>query len=387
MMKKLAVVTTHPIQYNAPLFRLIAERKKIDLRVFYTWSQSEGNDIYDPGFGIQKKWDIPLTEGYSFRFSENISATPGSHHHAGIDNPTLTAELLEYRPDAILVYGWNFKSHLRIIRNLGKKIPVFFRGDSTLLDLKLIPIYKRIAKKIILTNVYRHVSKALYTGLYNKAYFMNYGMDAEKLVFMPHAIDNERFGNARKEDVKQLRERLNIPPDHIVGLFAGKLEKKKNPLLLIRSFLQIYKPGQHLVMVGNGPLENELHQLCASEKNIHFLPFQNQSVMPAVYSMADFFILPSQGPEETWGLAVNEAMAAGKPVVVSDKCGCSIDLVKDNGYVFESGNQKHLSDVLQVMYKKGKNELLNMGNISKQIIAQWSFEHCAEVLETLINKE
>src|SRR5205085_10349086 len=99
-MKRLAVITTHPIQYNAPLFRLIAARNKIELKVFYTWSQSAAGNIYDPGFGIEKKWDIPLLDGYEYSFVENISGKPGSHHFKGVVNPALVREIKEYDPSA-----------------------------------------------------------------------------------------------------------------------------------------------------------------------------------------------------------------------------------------------------------------------------------------------
>ncbi|HTH31330.1 MAG TPA: hypothetical protein VL946_08255, partial [Lacibacter sp.] len=72
-MKKLAIVTSHPIQYNAPLFRLLAERGKIDVKVFYTWGQTEQGFVYDPDFKRAFKWDIPLLEGYEKEFVENIS--------------------------------------------------------------------------------------------------------------------------------------------------------------------------------------------------------------------------------------------------------------------------------------------------------------------------
>ncbi|HEY8661946.1 MAG TPA: glycosyltransferase family 1 protein, partial [Hanamia sp.] len=85
-MKRLAIITTHPIQYNAPWFKLLAERKKLKVMVFYTWSQVEKEGKYDPGFGKNVEWDIPLLDGYEYRFINNISNEPGSHHFNGIDN-------------------------------------------------------------------------------------------------------------------------------------------------------------------------------------------------------------------------------------------------------------------------------------------------------------
>ena len=84
-------------------------------------------------------------------------------------------------------------------------------------------------------------------------------------------------------------------------------------------------------------MENEVKNISAGISNITLLPFQNQSMMPVVYRLGDIFVLPSQGPGETWGLAINEAMACGSVVVASNKCGGAIDLIKqgENGYIIE----------------------------------------------------
>jgi hypothetical protein len=129
--KKLAIITTHPIQYNAPFFKLLAERGKVWLKVFYTWPQAiEGFD--DPDFGKKIKWDIPLLEGYDWEAVENVSTKPSSKYWKGIDCPTLIDRVNEFQPDAVMVYGWNFKSHFKAMRHFKGTIPVWFFGDSTL---------------------------------------------------------------------------------------------------------------------------------------------------------------------------------------------------------------------------------------------------------------
>ena len=151
-MKKIAIITSHPIQYNAPLFRAISQSEELNCKVFYTWSQSQ-KPVFDPGFGIERSWDLPLLEGYDFQFVENISKSPGTHHFKGIENPGLINEINKYRPDAILIFGWSFHSHLACIRHFKGKVPILFRGDSTLLDEK--PGYKKMIRRIFLTWVYR----------------------------------------------------------------------------------------------------------------------------------------------------------------------------------------------------------------------------------------
>jgi glycosyltransferase involved in cell wall biosynthesis len=138
----------------------------------------------------------------------------------------------------------------------------------------------------------------------------------------------------------------------------------------------------HLLFVGNGNLEAELKLKAKGSKNVHFMDFQNQSRMPVIYQACNLFCLPSKGPGETWGLAVNEAMACGKAVLVSDKVGCAVDLVKAgyNGDIFESGNIDALMNCLNQLVQS-KIRLAEMGRISAEQIKDWTFTAIAEAIE------
>jgi glycosyltransferase involved in cell wall biosynthesis len=141
-----------------------------------------------------------------------------------------------------------------------------------------------------------------------------------------------------------------------------------------------------LLFVGNGILEEQLKSKTKGSKNVHFIAFQNQSQMPAIYQACDLFCLPSLS--ETWGLAVNEAMAAGKAVLVSTQVGCAIDLVKPtvNGEIFKSANLDDLTQKLKEL-TKNKEKLGHMGGLSQQIIQNWSFEKQVKaIVDTLQNK-
>jgi glycosyltransferase involved in cell wall biosynthesis len=363
------------------LFRFLSERNIIQLKVFYTWSQSEQGNIFDPGFGIEKKWDIPLLEGYDHCFVHNTSSEPGSHHFSGIKNPSLNDTVKVYQPDAVLVYGWSFHSHLNAMRYFKEKVPVYFRGDSTLLDEPGGWTLKKAARRLALRWIYRHTDKVFYAGQNNRQYFLEHGLKEDQLIFLPHAIDNNRFASPDETEI-DFRASLNIPGDAICIVFAGKLEPKKDPRLLVECFLSLNMPGTFLVIVGNGILETELKSLAKRRTDIHFLPFQNQQNMPAVYRMADLFVLPSKGPGETWGLAVNEAMASSKAILTSNKCGCSIDLVNPgvNGEVFNAADISDLRLKLQLLLED-KQRLTAMGKESRKIINGWSFEKSASIIE------
>ena len=384
--KRLAIVTTHPIQYYAPLFKLLTERGFITAKVFYTWSQSQQGAKYDPGFGKSIEWDIPLLQGYDYTFVNNTSPKPNSHHYSGIINPTLNTEVEGWNPDAILIIGWNFNSHLKCMRYFHKKIPILFRGDSTLLAEHIGP--KLLIRTLFLKWVYRYIDYALFVGTNNKKYFLRHGVKEKQLIFAPHAVDNERFYDDNKKYTKEAlawRETLGIKDADLVFLYAGKLEYKKSPELLITAFKHLADNSAHLIIIGNGPLEKKIKKKYKTTKNLHFIDFQNQSQMPAVYRLGQILVLPSKGPVETWGLSVNEAMACSRSIIVSNRCGCGIDLVKDNinGFIFRRTNLKALINKME-FFLNNKNRLIEMGNASLEIIKKWSFDKICEQTENLI---
>jgi glycosyltransferase involved in cell wall biosynthesis len=377
--RKLAIVCTHPIQYSAPVFRALARLEQLELRVFYTWSQAATESVFDPGFGQQVKWDIPLLEGYSYQFVSNVARRPGLDHFRGLNTPTLAREIEAWQPDAVLVYTWNSQSHLQALRHFKGRLPVLFRGDSTLLDHR--PWWRALPRRVFLTWVYSHVDVAVAVGTKNRDYFAWCGLPLRRIAFAPHSIDTVRFAanSAEHENrAAQWRQDLCIGPEAVVILFTGKLQSKKNPHLLLEAFSAL-NGDSHLVFVGNGELEGELKAKAATLRNVHFAPFQNQSVMPTVYRIGDVFVLPSQGPEETWGLAMNEAMASGRPVISSTKAGGACDLIHPevNGWIFNSGDGQVLQSLLRRVVLCGRAGLLAMGRTALASSVHWSTEASA----------
>lgn len=378
-MKRLAIITTHPIQYNAPLFRLLSVRNKIAIKVFYTWGQSE-KEVYDAKFGLQRSWDIPLLEGYDFTFVTNTSKHPDSNRFFGIKNPELLHQLKTEQFDAIMVYRWSVFSHLNIMQRIEKKSKLFFRGDSHLQNNT--DGFRSLLKKILLQWVYRKVDIAFYVGKLNKAYFLNYGLSEQQLVAAPHAVDNNRFNsNASQWEQRAADERkqLQIPEETIVFLYAGKFYELKQLDLLIKAFKKLKGNQFRLLFYGNGEQEQLLKDLAKDDERILFQPFKNQSEMPWVYRTGDVFVLSSKS--ETWGLGVNEAMVCNRSALISNKCGCAPDLIIQNqtGFVFDHNNEE---DLLHYMQQFTSRDLaLQMGKNASEHISQFSLQQVAEAIE------
>ena len=323
---KLGVLTSHPIQYQAPIFRALAER--VDLTVFFAHRQSaEGQGR--AGYGVAFDWDVDLLSGYRHLDLVNVSAAPDTGRFAGCDTPDIGARLQAEGIDVLLVTGWNLKSHWQAIwacRRLG--IPVMVRGDSHL-DTprgRLTSLVKAVLYPVLL----RCFDALLYVGARNRAYLRHYHVPEPRLFFSPHCVDNAGFAAAAAAAGRGLREQLGLTEDTRVVAYAGKLAAGKHVDDLLRAVarLRVLRPELNVTVLvaGDGPERTALTAL-ADELSVprRWLGFCNQSRLPAVYAAADLLALPSVS--ETWGLVVNEAMACGLPCVVSAVCGCAPDLI------------------------------------------------------------
>ena len=381
-MKRLAILTTHPIQYNAPLFQLLAKRKKISIKVFYTWGQSK-EEVFDARFGMKRSWDIPLLDGYEYEFVPNSSKHPDSNRFWGIINPGLLKKIQAFEPDAVLVFRWSVFSHFKIMQQVTGSTKLFFRGDSHVQGKQ--KGFKSFFKKQVLKFVFRKVDKAFYVGTYNKQYYLKAGLSEEQLTTAPHAVDNNRFMDGADEyEKKAVEERmqLGIPEDAIVFLYAGKFYGIKQLDLLIETFQLVKNKNTRLILVGNGEEENALKQLAKKDPRILFIDFKNQTEMPWVYRMGDVFVLTSK--TETWGLSINEAMACGRAAIVSDGCGCAPELIieGETGFIFKTGDR---DDLLKQLQQFPDNKLsAKMGDNAFIHIKKFSLHQIAEAIEEAV---
>jgi glycosyltransferase involved in cell wall biosynthesis len=369
-----AIIVSHPIQYYVPLYQRLARRDDVALKVFFTWHAGH-EALVDRGFNVSVRWDIPLTEGYEFEIVPNVSSNPGTHHFLGLRNPSLVERVNAWNPDIVQITGWAWLSHLQAMRAfhlMGK--PSLFRGDSHLLDDALHPI-RSLSKRLILKRVFSWPAGFLVVGKSNRDYYETFDVGPERLFSCTHSIDVARFAEPayrHEQEAKQWRKQLSISDDQCVLLFAGKFERKKRPLELMRAVQALTDTRVVLVMVGSGELIDEVTAVAvANPKRFRVLPFQNQSRMPVVYRLGDLFVLPSAFGE-TWGLAVNEALACGRPILVSDRVGCAADVADAScGRVFSWADPSTLTNVLREMTRE-REALLNMRAFAAE--RAWSFD-------------
>lgn len=356
---RIAIVASHPIQYYAPLFRELA--KRIDLTVIYAY-RATAADQADAGFEVKFDWDIDLLSGYPYEFLENKAERPGLNHFSGVDTPNVRKRLRDGNYRAVLLMGWNLKCfHQALWAAKLQHIPVLVRGDSHLDTHR--SVWKRSAKELAYPIFLRCFDCALAVGLRNRAYWRHYHYPESRIFDAPHCVDNDWFAMRATDTARaSLRKKLNITPDAHVLLFAGKLLPFKRPLDLIAAAELVKRRGfeVEVLIAGSGPLDQEMIRRARQVGvRLHMLGFCNQSQMPEVYAASDLLVLPSDG-RETWGLVVNESLACGRPIIVSDDVGCAPDMAQHLGdcSVFPVGDTRALASNLAQMINQPINRAL-----------------------------
>lgn len=380
---KLVAVETHPIQYKAPLFRLLAEDARFDLTVLYAMIPDAARQ--GDGFGVSFEWDVPLLDGYRYELLENTTEDPSVSNFTGCDTPGIYQRLKEIRPDAVLVNGWVVKTCLQALLACRRlRIPCIVRGEANLLRPRAW--WKHAVHRLLLPNY----SAYLAIGSASREFYRFHRR--ERQIFMaPYAVDNDFFSTQaelRRPARNKLRAEWGIPEEACVFLFVGKLEEKKHPLDLLQALAGFAPEEQqcaHLLIAGDGSLMADCREFATQHRlPVTFAGFINQSKLPDVYAAADVFVLPSDAGE-TWGLVVNEAMASGLPAVVSRSVGCCQDLVveQETGRSFDVGNVEALTQCLRA-YLEEPELAAAQGRAAQQRIQQFGFAQIVEGLSAAV---
>lgn len=344
---RLAILTSHPIQYHAPLFREIARR--IDCHVFYAHRATPEQQA-SAGFDAAFEWDVDLTSGYANSFLNNIADRPSVERFAGCDTPEIGERLRDGRFDALLVTGWGQKSSLQGIWAAKRAgLPVMVRGDSQL-DTPRSGL-KRAGKSLAYPIFLSAFDAALYVGVRSKAYYRHYRYPEPRLFFSPHCVDNQWFAERATPAARQaLRTEIGAAPDEPIVLFAGKLQALKRPVDVVEAAAQA-RTRPRVMVAGSGAMAAEMQARAhALGVKMDMLGFRNQSQMPAVYAAADVLMLSSDW--ETWGLVCNEALACGRPILVSSSVGCGDDLAADEmaGARYPTGDAAQAAQALDRLF-------------------------------------
>lgn len=377
---KLAILATHPIQYQAPWFRAMAADPRLDLHVFYGHSATAA-DQANAGFGVKFEWDVPLLEGYRYSFLRNVAASPSVAAFSGIDTPEISGLIRQGSYDAVLVNGWNHKSSWQAIVGCWRShTKVMVRGDSHLRTFR--SGLKKMVKALPYRAFVSRLDACLAVGSWSREYYLHYGARPDRVFVVPHVVNESWLcaEAARLQPVRAaLRREWGLEDRSTVFVFAGKLIAEKRVGDFIRALQRAANSGANVqgLIVGDGPLRADCESLGREGGVVKFAGFLNQSEIAKAYVAADALVLPSEG--ETWGMVVNEAMWCGKPCIVSDQVGCGPDLVQPGktGAAFPLGDVDTLARLMAEF--AGNGALLTaMGVCCRQLIRRWSLQTAAD---------
>lgn len=372
----LAIVQSHPTQFDGPLFKIIAAHPDIELTVCYTSSQAH-NPSYDPEINRRSGWDHDITSGYNYYlFPVSI-----------LKRFLLARDIVKHaKHDLVIVAGYNSLLSL-VMAILGKfyRTPVGLRGDSVFTYRQ--NNWKWKLKDVVLPRLFRLFATGHPTGSLTHAVMRYYGLSDAALFYFPYAVDNDylkaQFWKiAPRRNVQ--RQAMGIGLDDFVVLGVLKFVPREDPLTLVHAYCALVKqyPQTHLILVGDGSLMADISRLVREQglAQVHLPGYLPYSELPGYFALADVFVHPAK--VEPWGVSVNEAMVCGLPVIVADSVGAGADLVEvgKTGFVYKAGHPDLLADQIEKLIN---NQVLtrSMGLNAVQRIAEWSY---AKTLEQTI---
>lgn len=346
-------------------------RDKRVIPYVYFWSTERSNELVDPELGHAPDWDFPLTEGYYFR------VLPKSPKECW---DFMKRHIFNGKYDAIVVNGYiGLAAQMALVQGLFSQTPIILRGDSVLLYRRSFLV--RSLKALLLPLIFRIPVAFMATGTLSRNYFVHYGVRATSVFFFPYAVHNEYFFGRRdaldrKRD--ELRKVWSIPNDAMVILAVNKLVPREGVYDLLRAFASIAseQPRLWLVICGDGEQMGLIQNYIDSQAvpRVVLAGYQSYTRLVEFYTLADVFVHP--GHIESWGVSVNEAMACGLPVILSDRVGSAYDLLREgkNGFIFKAGDIESLRSALLRWLKVESPLKKSMGRASRQIVSEWGYD-------------
>ena len=287
----------------------------------------------------------------------------------------LRRKLDELRPGVVCLPGWsNLAAAVSLQWSLESGTPTVLFSESTAYDEPRAGWREAIKSRLV-----RLASAALTGGKPHVEYAAALGLPRERIFIGCDVVDNRHFAagaDAARSDAAALRTKHRLPERYLLA--SGRFVPKKNFPGLLDAYARYRKAGApgdwKLVILGDGPLRPTLEALCVKlgvAQDVLLPGFKSYDELPAFYGLASAFVHAST--TEQWGLVVNEAMAAGLPVIVSARCGCAPDLVREgeNGFTFDPADTSALAAHMLRLARR-ECDLEAMGRASRRIIARWT---------------
>jgi glycosyltransferase involved in cell wall biosynthesis len=346
---RVLAISSHPIQYGAPLFRRLAQHPQLEFSVAYC-SMRGAQPGHDRDFNTTVQWDIPLLDGYSWKEIPNRGPNNGSPW--SLFNPGLWNLIRRGNYDAVVCYisylSASFWISFFAARLSGTAF--LFGTDSSSIVPRTGASWKLSLKRILWPILFSLADQVLVPSSAGWDLMLSLGIPKDRITLTPYSVDNEWWmRQSQSVDRNAVRTIWDASPEAFIVLFCAKLQPWKRPFDLLRAFARANLPNALLIYAGEGLLRQQLAteaSALAVSPRVRFLGFQNQSQLPAVYTASDLMVLPSE--YEPFAVVVNEASCCGCPVAASDRVGAARDLIApvDPRLVYRCGDVEALATLL-----------------------------------------
>ena len=289
-------------------------------------------------------------------------------------------------PQVVVVSGYSFPETLAAMLAAAERgLPVLVCSESNRHDAHRRPWSEAIKRRLL-----RRAQAALVGGEPQASYLEELGIPALSIFRGYNSVDNSHFAVASswRDQGAVAREKLALPPRYLLAV--SRFTAKKNLVTLIEGFSLWHRQAPEdqrqlaLVILGDGPLRPQL------ESQIADLDLQEHVLLPGScayadlperYGLAEGFIHAST--VEQWGLVVNEAMAAGLPVLVSSSCGCAPELVHPgvNGLRFDPRSPATIAAAIAWLSRKSPEARHRLGQASRKLVSAYGPKSFALGLE------
>jgi glycosyltransferase involved in cell wall biosynthesis len=344
MIRRLALVVSHPIQHFVSFYRELASDPELEIRVLFG-SRMGLEPYFDKELNTIVSWRMDLLSGYDHIFLSDIAKTG--------DKSALFIELSRFSPDAVLIYGYSQTLSRHALRwCLKQKVPAIMISDSELKSVRSFP--KAVIKRIIMPKLLERFTAFLTVGDNNEDYYRHYGVANERLFRSPFTIDEQTYRDARVHRAtlrESIRNELGIDAGAVVALTVGKLSSRKRPGDVIEAARLLaghsHATPIHFVLAGDGEEFNQLKR-AAEGLPVTLAGFVNVDRLPSFYAAADLIVHPSS--QDPHPLVMSEAACIGLPLVISSRVGAAgptdIAQPERNAIVFPMGDVNALSNAI-----------------------------------------
>ena len=371
---RVLVVASHAVPYAVPVFRALAQHPQLDFHVAYC-SLRGAEPGHDPEFGMTVQWDIPLLDGYAWLHVPNRGT--GKESFFGLRNPGLWSLIRKGNFDAVLLHIGYVRATFWIAylaaRLSGSAF--LFGTDASSVVPRDGASWKPWLKRAVWPLLFRLADQVMVPSSATAEMMRELGVPEDRISLTHFVVDNDWWTEqAGRINRNATRGELGVSDREIAVLFCAKLQDWKRPLDLLRAFAKAAVPDSILLFAGEGPLRAQIELEAAAlgiSSRVRMLGFTNQSRLPAVYSAADLFVLPSG--YDPCPVVVCEAMVCGLPVILSDEIRGRFDLVQPGvtGGIFPCGDVEALAENLRRLLGD-RVALAALGANARARMATWS---------------